>query len=95
MTASTLTLRLRDDDERRILDDLKRATRERTAAKALLRAAREYPELRAELAAARQDLANARAELRTIRDAHRHWRTTLAAQVSARDALDAALAEHR
>ena len=47
MTA--ITIRIRDDDDRETIERLKATTRNRTAAKALMHAARLYPDAREEL----------------------------------------------
>ena len=67
MTA--MTVRLRTDAERAAVDELKRATGEATASRAILRAVREYPNLVDQLRGERRTTAALRTALRAVAEA--------------------------
>ena len=82
-----ITIRLRDDDDHQVIERAKAATYERTAAKALMRAARLYPDTRDDLQRTRERLAEARKELAEIRKAFAQWEDARHAETRARAAL--------
>ena len=84
MTA--LTIRLRTDDERNAVEQLKDATREGTASRAILRAVREWPDLVAELAAERKKVEELRTVLSNIVEAEASLASAQAHRTSALEA---------
>lgn len=85
MTA--ISIRLRDDADRAIVEGAKRATGERTAAKALMRSARDYPEMVTELRRLREELSAARERVREARALVEDWDRAQARESAARRAL--------
>ena len=73
MTASTLTIRLREDHDHHTIQAAKAATRETTASKALMRAAHLYPEAKARADRYLDRLQATQTELETLKTALRRW----------------------
>ena len=74
MTA--ITIRIRDDEDRETIKRLKAVTKDRTAAKALMRAAQLYPDAREELRRTLEQLTNARNDLERQQSALADWQHT-------------------
>ena len=71
MTA--ITIRVREDEDRQVIERAKDATRERTAAKALMQAARLYPDTLDELRRTRVQLAGVHSELVRLQSVIGDW----------------------
>ena len=71
MTA--ITIRLRDHEDRETIERLKAVTKDRTAAKALMRAARSYPEAREELRRTLDRLACVQSDIERLHSALEDW----------------------
>ena len=93
MTA--LTIRLPTDDERNAVERLKDATGTRTASRAIVRAARAWPDLVDELAAERRKVEGLRTVLSAIVAAEAGLAGAEAGRTSALDAATSALATER
>ena len=86
MTA--ITIRLRDENDRQTIEAAKVATHQTTAAKALMRAARLYPEERTKLRAAELRISALQNDLKRLQSAIRDWQTARATERETAARLD-------
>ena len=85
---ASITIRIRSDEDRESIEHLKKVTRDRTAAKALMRAARLYPDAREELRRAQDRLAAVQADLERLQSALADWQRAHDLERSARRRLE-------